>query len=625
MHSLKRILFGTSFGLVGLCACGLLAQTQQNSGTSNAGSELFTRECATCHQAANNDRAPSLQTLRELAPEAILTALTTGRMTVQAQRLSPADRVAVAEFASGRAVAAATATGGGQCDAAASAATSGRSLDSSFNKPFWNGWGGAVGSARYAKDGGIAAADVPRLKLAWAFGFPRALSARAQPTVIGDWLFTASETGDVFALDAKTGCTRWTYTAKAGVRGALSVAALGSGRYGVFFGDGQANAYGLDAQTGRQLWMLKVDTHPNAVITGAPAVYDGRLYVPTSGVGEESRGQDPNYACCSFRGSISAIDIRNGELRWKSYAIQAEPRPRGKSSKGIELLGPAGAGIWSSPTIDAGRGVLYVGTGNGYAGPEQKTMNAIIAMDLKTGSHKWVQQATPSDIWLMQCESQAAGKAPKQVNPNCPDEEGPDFDFSSAPLITKTASGRELLVVPQKSGVLWALDPDKQGAVVWQYRYGRGSGLGGQWGAAADGVNAYIGTGDALSPQPGGMHAVNLATGERAWFVPPQPRLCNATDRRCSASQSAAITAIPGVVFSAGGDGGLRAYAAKDGAIVWSFDTNRPFQTVNGVPANGGTMDATGAVVVGGMLFANSGYNSFVGRAGNVLLAFRVE
>ena len=252
-------------------------------------------------------------------------------------------------------------------------------------------------------------------------------------------------------------------------------------------------------------------------------------------------------------------------------------------------------------------------------------MNAIIAMDLKTGAQKWVQQATPSDIWLMQCESQAGGKAPKQVNPNCPDEEGPDFDFSSAPLITKTASGRELLVVPQKSGVLWALDPDKQGAVVWQYRYGRGSGLGGQWGAAADGVNAYIGTGDALSPQQGGMHAVNLETGERAWFVPPQPKLCSATDRRCSASQSAAITVIPGVVFSAGGDGGLRAYAAKDGSIVWSFDTNRPFQTVNGVPANGGTMDSTGAVVVGGMLFVNSGYNSFAGRAGNVLLAFRVD
>ncbi|HEY6346078.1 MAG TPA: PQQ-binding-like beta-propeller repeat protein [Bryobacteraceae bacterium] len=624
-----KILVGASVGLAGLCSFAPLAQTQQNSGATNVGGELFARECATCHQTGNNDRAPSLPALRELAPEAILTALTTGRMAVQAQRLSPADRVAVAEFAAGRPLPGVTAASGGQCDAATSRA----SFEDSFNKSSWNGWGGTLGSPRYAKDGGITAANVPRLKLVWAFGFPRALSARTQPAVIGDWLFTASDTGDVFALDAKTGCTRWTYTAKAGVRGALSVALLGSGKsgsgkYGVFFGDGQANAYGLDAQTGRQLWMLKADTHPNAVITGAPAVYDGRLYVPASGVGEESRGQDPNYACCSFRGSVSAIDIRNGELLWKSYAIPAEPRPRGKSSKGVELLGPAGAGIWSSPTIDAARGVLYVGTGNGYAGPEQPTMNAIIAMDLKTGAHRWVRQTIPKDIWLMQCESQAGGpdrKAPKQVNANCPDEEGPDFDFASSPLLTKTASGRELLVVPQKSGVLWALDPGKQGAVVWQYRYGRGSGLGGQWGAAADGVNAYIGTGDALSPQPGGMHAVNLETGARAWFVPPQQKLCSSTDRRCSASQSAAITAIPGVIFSAGGDGGVRAYAAKDGAIVWSFDTNRPFQTVNGVLASGGTMDASGVVVAGGMLFVNSGYNSFVGRPGNVLLAFRVE
>jgi len=620
MPTTVKTFWGTSVALAAVCAHGLLAQAPQNPPAPNTGSDLFARECAACHQAGNNDRAPSLAALRQLAPEAILTALTTGRMAAQAQRLSPADRLAVAEFAAGRAISMESTGSSGKCDAA----TAGASFEASFNKASWNGWGGALGSARYAKDGGISAADVPHLKLAWAFGFPRALSARTQPTVIGDWLFTASDTGDVFALDAKTGCTRWAYTARAGVRGALSVAPVGSGKYGVFFGDGQANAYGLDAQTGRQLWMLKVDAHPNAVITGAPSVYDGRLYVPTSGVGEESRGQDPNYGCCSFRGSVSAIDIGNGELRWKSYAIEGEPRPRGKSSKGVELLGPAGAGIWSSPTIDAERGLLYVGTGNGYAGPEQKTMNAIIAMDLKTGAQKWVQQTIPNDIWLMRCESQAGGKA-KEANPNCPDEEGPDFDFASAPLLTKTASGRDLLVVAQKSGMLWALDPDKQGAVVWQYRYGRGSGLGGQWGAAADGVNAYIGTGDALSPQPGGMHAVKLETGARAWFVPPQPKLCSATDRRCSASQSAAITAIPGVVFSAGGDGGLRAYAAKDGAIVWTFDTNRPFPTVNGVPANGGTMDASGAVVAGGMLYVNSGYNSFVGRAGNVLLAFRVE
>jgi polyvinyl alcohol dehydrogenase (cytochrome) len=284
--------------------------------------------------------------------------------------------------------------------------------------------------------------------------------------------------------------------------------------------------------------------------------------------------------------------------------------------------------VWGAPTLDTKRGVLYVGTGNGYAGPPQKTMNAVVAIDLKTGAHKWVQQTVPNDVWLMQCQSQAPLKGDqakgKQVNPNCPDEEGPDFDFSAAPLITTTAAGRDLVVIPQKSGVIWALDPDKGGEVVWQYRYGQGSGLGGQWGAAADGVNAYIGTGDGLSPNAGGMHAVNLETGKRVWSMPPQQKLCG-TVRGCGSSQAGAISAIPGAVFSAGADGGVRAYASSDGSIVWTFDTNRPFKTVNGVDANGASMDGPGVVVSGGMLYVNSGYGGIAGRAGNVLLAFRVE
>ncbi len=630
-----KTIIGISVGLAAWATFALLAQAPVNPGAfpggfkgapkagpaKPAGEVLFGSECATCHVAGEATRAPALETLRQLPADAVLTALTTGRMSAQAQRLSPADRVAVAEFVTGKAVSAAQTTAGGQCDAKSRGSSD--SLAAGLGQGSWNGWGGTPAGSRFTESGGITAAELPRLRLAWAFGFPRALSARTQPAVVGDWLFTASESGEVFALDAKTGCTRWTYQAKAGVRGALSVAALGSGKFGVYFGDGQANAYALDAVSGKEQWILKVESHPNASVTAAPVVYGGRVYVPTSAVGEESRGQDPTYACCSFRGSISAIDVRTGELLWKSYTIPAEPSPRGKSSAGVELLGPSGAGVWGAPTLDTKRGLLYVGTGNGYSGPPQKTMNAVIAIDVKTGAHKWVQQTVPNDVWLMQCQSQATAKG-KQVNPNCPDEEGPDFDFSAAPLITTTASGRDLVVIPQKSGVIWALDPDKGGEVVWQYRYGQGSGLGGQWGAAADGVNAYIGTGDALSPNAGGLHAVNLDTGKRAWSMPPQPKLCGA-GMGCSGSQSGAISVIPGAVFSAGGDGGLRAYASSDGSIVWTFDTNRPFKTVNGVEANGGSMDASGVAAAGGMLYVNSGYGGIVGRAGNVLLAFRVE
>ncbi len=641
-----KAIIGIFVALATWSALALLAQTPGTPGApppgafpggakagppKPAGEVLFGSECATCHVGGGDNRAPALETLRQMPADAVLTALTTGRMSAQAQHLSPADRIAVAEFVTGKAVSVSQPVAqGGQCDEKSDAKSRGsaESLaaglgDGLAAKASWNGWGGTPAGSRFTESGGISAADLPRLRLAWAFGFPRALSARTQPTIVGDWLFTASETGEVFALEAKTGCTRWSYQAKAGVRGALSVTALGSGKFGVYFGDGQANAYGLDAVTGKELWTMKVESHPNASVTAAPVVYEGRVYVPVSAVGEESRGQDPTYACCSFRGSVSAIDGRSGELLWKSYTITQEPAPRGKSSTGVELLGPAGAGVWGAPTLDAKRGVLYVGTGNGYAGPEQKEMNAVIAIDLKTGAHKWVQQTVPKDVWLGRCQSQSNAKG-TQVNPNCPDEEGPDFDFSAAPLITTTRSGRDLIVIPQKSGVIWALDPDKGGEVVWQFRYGQGSGLGGQWGAAADGVNAYIGTGDAFSPNPGGMHAVSLETGKLAWAMPPQPKLCG-TVRGCSGSQAGAISAIPGAVFSAGGDGGLRAYASSDGSILWTFDTNRPFKTVNGVDANGGSIDGPGVVVSGGMLYVNSGYGGIAGRPGNVLLAFRVE
>ncbi len=590
-----------------------------------AGEALFGSECAKCHVGGGDNRAPALDTLRQMPADAVVTALTTGKMSVQAQNLSPADRIAVAEFVTGKAVGTPQASASGECDAKSrgSAASLAAGMGARLGNASWNGWGGTPSGSRFTENGGIRAADVPKLRLAWAFGFPKALSARTQPAVVGDWLFTASETGEVFALDAKTGCTRWTYQAKAGVRGALSVAALASGKFGVYFGDGQANAYGLDAVTGKQLWTMKVDSHPNAAMTAAPVVYQGRVYAAVSAVGEENRGNDPTYGCCTFRGSVSAIDASSGELRWKSYTIQQEPAPRGKSSAGVELMGPAGASIWGEPTLDAKRGLLYVGTGNGYAGPEQKEMNAVIAIDLKTGAHKWVQQTIPKDVWLGRCQSQSTAQG-KQVNPNCPEEEGPDFDFSAAPLITTTRAGRDLIVIPQKSGVIWALDPDKSGEVVWQFRYGQGSGLGGQWGAAADGVNAYIGTGDAFSPTPGGMHAVNLETGQQVWAVAPQAKLCGMV-RGCSSSQAGAISAIPGAVFSAGGDGGLRAYSSSDGSIVWTFDTNRPFKTVNGVDANGGSMDGPGVVVSGGMLYVNSGYGGIAGRPGNVLLAFKVE
>jgi polyvinyl alcohol dehydrogenase (cytochrome) len=281
------------------------------------------------------------------------------------------------------------------------------------------------------------------------------------------------------------------------------------------------------------------------------------------------------------------------------------------------LYGPAGSAIWGAPTIDASRNAIYVGTGNSYTGPEDPSSDAVVALDLTTGKIRWMKQLFPRDIYVSGCP-------PNSNNPNCADQIGPDYDFGSPAILARRPGGKEAIVIGQKSGIGWALDPDKNGDVIWQYRAGKGGVLGGiEWGSAVDGEHAYFPVSDITTPTPGGLHAVSLQTGERVWYTPPPPPTCG-TGRGCNAAQSAAITVIPGVVFSGSNDGVLRAYSTKDGSIIWEADTNGEFQTVNGVAAKGASMLGPGPTVAAGMLYVNSGYGAFGGRPGNVLLAYGV-
>ena len=578
------------------------------------GAAIFAKACASCH-AENQTSAPTPAALRALPAESILNALTNGRMQVQGSALTATERNAVALFAAGRGARdAIAATSGTENKCTASGA-----MANAATSPGWSGWGNGAANTRFASNAGVTAADLPRLKLKWAFGYSGVSAARAQPTIAGGRLFVASENGEVHALDPKTGCTHWTFKAAAGVRTGLSVGpyktASASGQ-AVYFGDTRATAYAVDAQTGAMLWTRKVDDHASAALTGSPTVHGGRVYVPVQGLNEEGQGGRGGYQCCTFRGSLVALDANTGAVVWKTYTVD-EAKPRAKNPQGVQMWGPAGGGIWSAPTVDAKRGAVYVATGNGYADPPQPMTDAVVAMDLQTGRVRWVQQMTAADQWTMGCQPQ------NPTNPACPATLGPDYDFSASPAIA-TVNGRELLVLPQKSGVAFALDPDKQGAIVWQRRIGQGSGLGGQWGGAVDERQAYFGVADLLTQNPGGMRAVNLATGEMAWSVPPQKPLCG-EGRTCRAAQGAAVTVIPGAVLSGSLDGGMRAYSTANGDILWTFDTNREFQTVNGVKAIGGGMDGPGAIVSGGMIFFNSGYGGFVGNPGNVLLAFGLE
>jgi len=576
------------------------------------GAATFNRTCATCHREGQNT-APTPTVLRQLTPEGIVNSLTNGRMQVQGASLSDAERRAIAQFLTGRAPAAGTAT------VVANKCTASPAMTDAATTPGWNGWGNGVANTRFAANSGLSASDLPRLKLKWAFGYAGVNAARAQPTIAGGRLFVASENGEAHALDPKTGCTHWTYKAQAGIRTGLVVGpyktAAGAGQ-AVYFGDVKANAYAVDAQTGRELWVRKVDDHVAASLTGAPTVSGDKVFVPVQGLNEEGQGGTGKYPCCTFRGSLVALDANTGAVLWKTYTVDP-PQPRGKNAAGIQMSGPAGGGIWSSPTVDTRRGLVYVATGNGYADPPQKMTNAVLAMDMQTGAVKWVRQTTPNDSWTLGCQ------ATNPDNPACPATLGPDHDFSASPSLA-TVNGRDLLVLPQKSGMAWAIDPDKNGEVVWQRRIGQGSGLGGQWGGAVDGQQAYFGVSDMLSPNPGGMRAVNLATGEMAWSVDPQKPLCG-EGRTCRASQGAAVTVIPGAVFSGSLDGGMRAYSTADGKIIWTYDSNREFQTVNNVKAIGGGLEGPGAIVSGGMLYFNSGYGGFVGNPGNVLLAFGVD
>jgi polyvinyl alcohol dehydrogenase (cytochrome) len=596
-----------------LCLAGPVAAQAPAAGQPQAtGAAVYERACAGCH-ATSGSGAPTRDVLTALTPEAIHNALVNGKMQVQGSSLSEAERRAVAEFLAGRPFGAAPAAAAVKC-------TTSTPVSDPARGPSWNGWGNGVTNARYARDGGLTAADLPRLKLKWAFGYANINSARAQPALAGGRLFAASENSEVHALDPRTGCTHWTYKAAAGVRTALSVAPYktptASG-FAVYFGDARANVYAVDANTGQQVWIRKVDDHPAAAITGAPVVHNGRVFVPVQGLNEEGTGGRGGYQCCTFRGSVSSLDANTGAVIWKTYTVD-EPKPRAKNKDGVQMWGPAGAGIWAAPTVDAKRNMLYVATGNGYADPPQRMANAVVALDINTGAVKWVNQTTPNDNWTMGCQ------AKNPDNPACPETLGPDYDFSASPTLA-TIDGRDLIVLPQKSGMAFAMDPDNEGKIVWQQRIGQGSGLGGQWGAAVDEQNAYIGVSDLFSKTPGGMRALRLGTGEIAWSVPaPAPPLCAAI-RGCRAAQGGAVTTIPGAVLSGSLDGGLRAYSTKDGSILWTFDANREFETVNGVKATGGGIEGNGAIVAGGMIFVNSGYGGILNRPGNVLLAFGIE
>jgi polyvinyl alcohol dehydrogenase (cytochrome) len=612
---------------------GQAAAQLQEAATNKAGEALYKQRCAACHE-GGVPRAPNRAALQQTSPENIRFALKSGSMVVQGLGLSSSQIADIAEFLTGKQPAKE------QMAATAYCAAGGPAFADPLAKPHWNGWGVNLEQHRFqpAEMAQLSAEQVPKLKLKWAFGFPGVTRAQGQATIAGGRVFVASLDRHVYSLNAETGCIYWTFEADFPMRAAVSIGPNGNG-WAVYFGDQHTNAYAVDAASGKLLWKTHVEEFPGSVITGAPTLAAGRLYVPISSVEEVFAG-NPKYECCKFRGSVSALDAATGKVLWKSYTIAEEPKPVRKSKLGVQLWGPSGAGVWSSPTVDLARHMVYVTTGDNYSDPAAQTSDAFLAFDLETGKLKWSQQMTKGDAFNVNCG------APEEARTNCPEANGPDFDFGSSPILVELGNGHRALIAGQKSGMVYALDPAKQGELLWQRRVGKGTSVGGvQWGSAVDAKNVYVAVSDvAMLPVPpgtpgardtafgfpaqldpkigGGLFALKLENGDITWHT-PHPG-CG-EEPGCSPAQSAAVTAIPGVIFSGGLDGHLRAYSAQDGRILWDADTALNFKTVNGVKAHGGALDGPGAVVAGGMLYVNSGYAFMGGAPGNVLLAFSVD
>jgi len=578
---------------------------------TNVGIFTFTGRCAGCHD-SGKDGATDRYALNLFSPEQVLASMTTGAIAKYAQGLSEFEMRVVAVYVGGRPLGAASSG-----DAAL------MKNRCSASPPFepaaaggWNGWGVDAANTRYQGNPGIAAADVPKLTLKWAFGFPNGNSAYGQPSVIGGRVFVGADTGFVYALDAKSGCIHWSFRANAGVRTAITIGGgSGAHRYLAYFGDVKANIYAVDAESGVKVWSDRVDTHPVARVTGAPTLAGGRLYVPMSSL-EESGAGNPSYPCCTFRGGVVSYDAQSGRRLWTARTIAERAMPTRKTSKGTQLYAPAGAGVWSAPSVDLKRRAVYVATGNGYTQPAVQGSDAVIAFDLDSGRRLWTRQVMASDAYVRDCPGKYRPNVPTaNKSETCPDDLGPDMDFGNAQILRALPNGKSLIVVGQKDGHVWALDPDREGAVVWSRQVGLGLDGGGgaiMWGSAADERFAYYPV--TRAAQTLGVAALRLQDGEIVWRGSPAD------------GGAAPVTAIPGALFFAASTGTVYAYSTDDGKALWRFETAREFETVNGVPAKGGNIGSAGPVVASGMVFVPSGYSELGnGARGNVLLAFGVQ
>ena len=630
-----RIWIGASTALFCSLGVAVLTLAQQAPDPPVNGEAIFIARCKSCHEPAV-ERAPGRLELAFRPRADIVTAMTTGVMAPMVQGLSRAEIDAVALYlAPGPQL--------GPAGTDKMCATNGPIQASAFDWPIL---GLDENSSRFQPNPGFRAADVPRLKVKWAFS----MAGGGQPTVVGEWLFITNRGGKLYALDAKTGCVHWALEdASSRTTPMVIRSSISPSGWATFVGVGKRVLRAIDAQNGNEIWHSEpLENHMASGITGTPVVSGDQIFVPISS-GEEAVAMQPGYACCSFRGSLAALDLKTGQKQWQTYMITEPLQPTRKNANGVQMQGPAGAPIWASPTVDAKRGLVYAVTGDSYTDVITDGDDAIVALEMRTGRVRWKNQVTTHDNFIMGCSGPTKGA-------NCPTPTGPDFDFGATPILFKHGA-KQVLVAGQKSGSVFGIDPDS-GRTLWKTSVGVGSALGGvEWGIAADKSHVFVPISDIgelfseisvaaggpplpeyQTPGKPGLSALDPFTGKIIWYTPAPLAPCHyAGDRSkdftkgaCVRAQSAAPSATPGIVFSGTMDGWFRAYDASTGKIVWEFSTTaQSYDTVNGNPAQpGGGIDGMGPAIAGGMVYTMSGFNG-AARTGsngiNVLLAFSVD
>jgi polyvinyl alcohol dehydrogenase (cytochrome) len=573
---------------------------------------LWETRCSACHDHAR-DRIPPrvlISTIR--SPDDIVFALSNGAMRQQAAGLSEAQIRALAIYLTGHEPRGETRDP--KVNHCKTAAPPLRLADGD-----WNGWGRDASNTRFQPTPGIAAGDVPRLKLTWAFAFPGNVTF-AQPVIVGGRVFAGGPAGRMHALDARTGCTLWTYEAGAILRTSAVIGRVdvdGQSRALAFFGDDKGIMHAVDAETGTKVWNTLVDEHALARLMGTPRLDEGRLLVPVSAT-EEVAAADPTYPCCTFRGSLAALDPATGRKLWQQHTVDATPAALGTNAAGAQQYGPAGGAVFSSPTIDPERGLIYIGSGDSYTNVPTDGTDAILALDRASGERRWVRQVLANDAWILGCGA--------EPHANCPKVLGRDLDFSSSPLLVPGGHGRTMLLAGAKSGVVYGLDPDDRGRILWSTKIAHGGSNGSiLWGLASERGRTFVATNEfdfVTGKGPGALVAIDNRTGKVLWRVPAPVLPCGWGSTHCAQGQLGAVTAMPGIVFSGALDGRIRAYRSRDGVIVWEFDTGHPFPAVNGGDARGGGIDYGAQTLADGMLFVQSGS---MRQPGNALLVFSVD